>query len=172
MNDWEENGVKIPSYEQALKKQGASAKKAKKVLQVGQSVRFSHLPTGYACWEGEWQGMGGSNNHCDEDCRWDLFSNAEAQEAKQQVIVSARAKYVSSGIRPSRKTLRRSDEGSRVISDAAILANYPRDDYSWTGTGAIQQVVHIKACSHCSVVFWICTDEYAGWNGATIVTFK
>ena len=57
----------------------------------------------------------------------DLSPIAEAQEAKQQVIVkSARSSHVPSELDLRGKRYEEAMKDLRVISDSAILANYPR----------------------------------------------
>ena len=104
----------------------------------------------------------------------DLSPIAEAQEAKQQVIVkSARASHVSSELDLRGKRYEEAMKDLELYLDAAILANYPRVTIiHGRGTGAIQQGVHKVLRSHRSVASFEFAPMNTGGNGATIVTFK
>ena len=164
-------------HEQALKKNKVLRKeKAKKALQVGQSVEVLSF------------GQRGTLVEKVNDQEWvvqmgiikmkiaveDLSPIAEAQEAKQQVIVkSARASHVSSELDLRGKRYEEAMKDLELYLDAAILANYPRVTIiHGRGTGAIQQVVHKVLRSHRSVASFEFAPMNTGGNGATIVTFK
>ena len=164
-------------HEQALKKNKVLRKeKAKKALQVGQSVEVLSF------------GQRGTLVEKVNDKEWvvqmgiikmkidieDLSPIAEAQEAKQQVIVkSARASHVSSELDLRGKRYEEAMKDLELYLDAAILANYPRVTIiHGRGTGAIQQGVHKVLRSHRSVASFEFAPMNTGGNGATIVTFK
>ena len=169
--------LKDLKHEQALKKNKVLRKeKAKKALQVGQSVEVLSF------------GQRGTLVEKVNDKEWvvqmgiikmkiaveDLSPIAEAQEAKQQVIVkSARASHVSSELDLRGKRYEEAMKDLELYLDAAILANYPRVTIiHGRGTGAIQQVVHKVLRSHRSVASFEFAPMNTGGNGATIVTFK
>ena len=169
--------LKDLKHEQALKKNKVLRKeKAKKALQVGQSVEVLSF------------GQRGTLVEKVNDKEWvvqmgiikmkiaveDLSPIAEAQEAKQQVIVkSARASHVSSELDLRGKRYEEAMTDLELYLDAAILANYPRVTIiHGRGTGAIQQVVHKVLRSHRSVASFEFAPMNTGGNGATIVTFK
>ena len=169
--------LKDLKHEQALKKNKVLRKeKAKKALQVGQSVEVLSF------------GQRGTLVEKVNDKEWvvqmgiikmkiaveDLSPIAEAQEAKQQVIVkSARASHVSSELDLRGKRYEEAMKDLELYLDAAILANYPRVTIiHGRGTGAIQQVVHKVLRSHRSVSSFEFAPMNTGGNGATIVTFK
>lgn len=169
--------LKDLKHEQALKKNKVLRKeKAKKALQVGQSVEVLSF------------GQRGTLVEKVNDQEWvvqmgiikmkiaveDLSPIAEAQEAKQQVIVkSARASHVSSELDLRGKRYEEAMKALELYLDAAILANYPRVTIiHGRGTGAIQQGVHKVLRSHRSVVSFEFAPMNTGGNGATIVTFK
>lgn len=169
--------LKDLKHEQALKKNKVLRKeKAKKALQVGQSVEVLSF------------GKRGTLVEKVNDKEWvvqmgiikmkiaveDLSPIAEAQEAKQQVIVkSARASHVSSELDLRGKRYEEAMKDLELYLDAAILANYPRVTIiHGRGTGAIQQVVHKVLRSHRSVASFEFAPMNTGGNGATIVTFK
>ncbi len=169
--------LKDLKHEQALKKNKVLRKeKAKKALQVGQSVEVLSF------------GQRGTLVEKVNDKEWvvqmgiikmkiaveDLSPIAEAQEAKQQVIVkSARASHVSSELDLRGKRYEEAMKDLELYLDAAILANYPRVTIiHGRGTGAIQQGVHKVLCSHRSVASFEFAPMNTGGNGATIVTFK
>ncbi len=169
--------LKDLKHEQALKKNKVLRKeKAKKALQVGQSVEVLSF------------GQRGSLVEKVNDKEWvvqmgiikmkidveDLSPIAEAQEAKQQVIVkSARASHVSSELDLRGKRYEEAMKDLELYLDAAILANYPRVTIiHGRGTGAIQQGVHKVLRSHRSVASFEFAPMNTGGNGATIVTFK
>ena len=164
-------------HEQALKKNKVLRKeKAKKALQVGQSVEVLSF------------GQRGTLVEKVSDEEWvvqmgiikmkiaieDLAPIAEAQEAKQQVIVkSARSSHVSSELDLRGKRYEEAMKDLDLYIDAAILANYPRVTIiHGRGTGAIQQGVHKTLRSHRSVASFEFAPMNTGGNGATIVTFK
>ena len=164
-------------HEQALKKNKVLRKeKAKKALQVGQSVEVLSF------------GQRGTLAEKVSDEEWvvqmgiikmkiaieDLAPIAEAQEAKQQVIVkSARSSHVSSELDLRGKRYEEAMKDLELYLDAAILANYPRVTIiHGRGTGAIQQGVHKVLRSHRSVASYEFAPMNTGGNGATIVTFK
>lgn len=164
-------------HEQALKKNKVLRKeKAKKALQVGQSVEVLSF------------GQRGTLVEKVSDEEWvvqmgiikmkiaieDLAPIAETQEAKQQVIVkSARSSHVSSELDLRGKRYEEAMKDLDLYIDAAILANYPRVTIiHGRGTGAIQQGVHKTLRSHRSVASFEFTPMNTGGNGATIVTFK
>jgi len=164
-------------HEQALKKNKVLRKeKAKKALQVGQSVEVLSF------------GQRGTLAEKVSDEEWvvqmgiikmkiaieDLAPIAEAQEAKQQVIVkSARSSHVSSELDLRGKRYEEAMKDLELYIDAAILANYPRVTIiHGRGTGAIQQGVHKVLRSHRSVASFEFAPMNTGGNGATIVTFK
>ena len=164
-------------HEQALKKNKVLRKvKAKKALQVGQSVEVLSF------------GQRGTLVEKVSDEEWvvqmgiikmkiaieDLAPIAEAQEAKQQVIVkSARSSHVSSELDLRGKRYEEAMKDLELYLDAAILANYPRVTIiHGRGTGAIQQGVHKTLRSHRSVASFEFAPMNTGGNGATIVTFK
>ena len=164
-------------HEQALKKNKVLRKeKAKKALQVGQSVEVLSF------------GQRGTLVEKVNDKEWvvqmgiikmkidieDLSPIAEAQEAKQQVIVkSARVSHVSSELDLRGKRYEEAMKDLELYLDAAILANYPRVTIiHGRGTGAIQQGVHKVLRSHRSVASFEFAPMNTGGNGATIVTFK
>ena len=164
-------------HEQALKKNKVLRKeKAKKALQVGQSVEVLSF------------GQRGTLVEKVSDEEWvvqmgiikmkiaieDLAPIAEAQEAKQQVIVkSARSSHVSSELDLRGKRYEEATKDLELYLDAAILANYPRVTIiHGRGTGAIQQGVHKVLRSHRSVASFEFAPMNTGGNGATIVTFK
>ncbi|MEZ7758495.1 endonuclease MutS2 [Granulicatella adiacens] len=164
-------------HEQALKKNKVLRKeKAKKALQVGQSVEVLSF------------GQRGTLVEKVSDEEWvvqmgiikmkisieDLAPIAEAQEAKQQVIVkSARSSHVSSELDLRGKRYEEAMKDLELYLDAAILANYPRVTIiHGRGTGAIQQGVHKLLRSHRSVASYEFAPMNTGGNGATIVTFK
>ena len=164
-------------HEQALKKNKVLRKeKAKKALQVGQSVEVLSF------------GQRGTLVEKVSDEEWvvqmgiikmkiaieDLAPIAEAQEAKQQVIVkSARSSHVSSELDLRGKRYEEAMKDLELYIDAAILANYPRVTIiHGRGTGAIQQGVHKVLRSHRSVASFEFAPMNTGGNGATIVTFK
>ena len=169
--------LKDLKHEQALKKNKVLRKeKAKKALQVGQSVEVLSF------------GQRGTLVEKVNDKEWvvqmgiikmkiaveDLSPIAEAQEAKQQMIVkSARASHVSSELDLRGKRYEEAMKDLELYLDAAILANYPRVTIiHGRGTGAIQQVVHKVLRSHRSVASFEFAPMNTGGNGATIVTFK
>ena len=169
--------LKDLKHEQALKKNKVLRKeKAKKALQVGQSVEVLSF------------GQRGTLVEKVNDKEWvvqmgiikmkidieDLSPIAEAQEAKQQVIVkSARASHVSSELDLRGKRYEEAMKDLELYLDAAILANYPRVTIiHGRGTGAIQQGVHKVLRSHRSVASFEFSPMNTGGNGATIVTFK
>ena len=169
--------LKDLKHEQALKKNKVLRKeKAKKALQVGQSVEVLSF------------GQRGSLVEKVNDKEWvvqmgiikmkidveDLSPIAEAQEAKQQVIVkSARASHVSSELDLRGKRYEEAMKDLELYLDAAILANYPRVTIiHGRGTGTIQQGVHKVLRSHRSVASFEFAPMNTGGNGATIVTFK
>ena len=169
--------LKDLKHEQALKKNKVLRKeKAKKALQVGQSVEVLSF------------GQRGTLVEKVNDQEWvvqmgiikmkiaveDLSPIAEAQEAKQQVIVkSARSSHVSSEIDLRGKRYEEAMKDLELYLDAAILANYPRVTIiHGRGTGAIQQGVHKTLRSHRSVASFEFAPMNTGGNGATIVTFK
>ena len=169
--------LKDLKHEQALKKNKVLRKeKAKKALQVGQSVEVLSF------------GQRGTLVEKVNDKEWvvqmgiikmkiaveDLSPIAEAQEAKQQVIVkSARASHVSSELDLRGKRYEEAMKDLELYLDAAILANYPRVTIiHGRGTGAIQQGVHNVLRSHRSVASFEFAPMNTGGNGATIVTFK
>lgn len=169
--------LKDLKHEQALKKNKVLRKeKAKKALQVGQSVEVLSF------------GQRGTLVEKVNDKEWvvqmgiikmkidieDLSPIAEAQEAKQQVIVkSARASHVSSELDLRGKRYEEAMKDLELYLDAAILANYPRVTIiHGRGTGAIQQGVHKVLRSHRSVANFEFAPMNTGGNGATIVTFK
>ena len=169
--------LKDLKHEQALKKNKVLRKeKAKKALQVGQSVEVLSF------------GQRGTLVEKVNDKEWvvqmgiikmkiaveDLSPIAEAQEAKQQVIVkSARASHVSSELDLRGKRYEEAMKDLELYLDAAILANYPRVTIiHGRGTGAIQQGVHKVLRSHRSVSSFEFAPMNTGGNGATIVTFK
>lgn len=164
-------------HEQALKKNKVLRKeKAKKALQVGQSVEVLSF------------GQRGTLVEKVSDEEWvvqmgiikmkiaieDLAPIAEAQEAKQQVILkSARSSHVSSELDLRGKRYEEAMKDLELYLDAAILANYPRVTIiHGRGTGAIQQGVHKVLRSHRSVASFEFAPMNTGGNGATIVTFK
>lgn len=164
-------------HEQALKKNKVLRKeKAKKALQVGQSVEVLSF------------GQRGTLVEKVSDEEWvvqmgiikmkiaieDLAPIAEAQEAKQQVIVkSARSSHVSSELDLRGKRYEEAMKDLELYIDTAILANYPRVTIiHGRGTGAIQQGVHKTLRSHRSVASFEFAPMNTGGNGATIVTFK
>ena len=164
-------------HEQALKKNKVLRKeKAKKALQVGQSVEVLSF------------GQRGTLVEKVSDEDWvvqmgiikmkiaieDLAPIAETQEAKQQVIVkSARSSHVSSELDLRGKRYEEAMKDLDLYIDAAILANYPRVTIiHGRGTGAIQQGVHKTLRSHRSVASFEFAPMNTGGNGATIVTFK
>ena len=169
--------LKDLKHEQALKKNKVLRKeKAKKALQVGQSVEVLSF------------GQRGTLVEKVNDKEWvvqmgiikmkiaveDLSPIAEAQEAKQQVIVkSARSSHVSSELDLRGKRYEEAMKDLELYLDAAILANYPRVTIiHGRGTGAIQQGVHKTLRSHRSVASFEFAPMNTGGNGATIVTFK
>ena len=169
--------LKDLKHEQALKKNKVLRKeKAKKALQVGQSVEVLSF------------GQRGTLVEKVNDKEWvvqmgiikmkiaveDLSPIAEAQEAKQQVIVkSARASHVSSELDLRGKRYEEAMKDLELYLDAAILANYPRVTIiHGRGTGTIQQGVHKVLRSHRSVASVEFAPMNTGGNGATIVTFK
>ena len=169
--------LKDLKHEQALKKNKVLRKeKAKKALQVGQSVEVLSF------------GQRGTLVEKVNDKEWvvqmgiikmkiaveDLSPIAEAQEAKQQVIVkSARASHVSSELDLRGKRYEEAMKDLELYLDAAILANYPRVTIiHGRGTGAIQQGVHKVLRSHRSVSSFEFAPMNTGGTGATIVTFK
>ncbi len=169
--------LKDLKHEQALKKNKVLRKeKAKKALQVGQSVEVLSF------------GQRGTLVEKVNDKEWvvqmgiikmkiaveDLSPIAEAQEAKQQVIVkSARASHVSSELDLRGKRYEEAMKDLELYLDAAILASYPRVTIiHGRGTGAIQQGVHKLLRSHRSVSSFEFAPMNTGGNGATIVTFK
>ena len=164
-------------HEQALKKNKVLRKeKAKKALQVGQSVEVLSF------------GQRGTLVEKVSDEEWvvqmgiikmkiaieDLAPIAETQEAKQQVIVkSARSSHVSSELDLRGKRYEEAMKDLDLYIDAAIVANYPRVTIiHGRGTGAIQQGVHKTLRSHRSVASFEFAPMNTGGNGATIVTFK
>lgn len=164
-------------HEQDLKKNKVLRKeKAKKALQVGQSVEVLSF------------GQRGTLVEKVSDEEWvvqmgiikmkiaveDLAPIAETQEAKQQVIVkSARSSHVSSELDLRGKRYEEAMKDLDLYIDAAILANYPRVTIiHGRGTGAIQQGVHKTLRSHRSVASFEFAPMNTGGNGATIVTFK
>ena len=164
-------------HEQDLKKNKVLRKeKAKKALQVGQSVEVLSF------------GQRGTLGEKVNDEEWvvqmgiikmkiaveDLAPIAETQEAKQQVIVkSARSSHVSSELDLRGKRYEEAMKDLELYLDAAILANYPRVTIiHGRGTGAIQQGVHKVLRSHRSVASFEFAPMNTGGNGATIVTFK
>ena len=169
--------LKDLKHEQALKKNKVLRKeKAKKALQVGQSVEVLSFGQRGTLVEKvndkEWVvQMGIIKMKIDVE---DLSPIAEAQEAKQQVIVkSARASHVSSELDLRGKRYEEAMKDLELYLDAAILANYPRVTIiHGRGTGAIQQVVHKVLRSHRSVASFEFAPMNTGGNGATIVTFK
>ena len=169
--------LKDLKHEQALKKNKVLRKeKAKKAMQVGQSVEVLSF------------GQRGTLVEKVNDKEWvvqmgiikmkiaveDLSPIAEAQEAKQQVIVkSARTSHVSSELDLRGKRYEEAMKDLELYLDAAILANYPRVTIiHGRGTGAIQQGVHKVLRSHRSVASFEFAPMNTGGNGATIVTFK
>ena len=169
--------LKDLKHEKALKKNKVLRKeKAKKALQVGQSVEVLSF------------GQRGTLVEKVNDQEWvvqmgiikmkiaveDLSPIAEAQEAKQQVIVkSARSSHVSSELDLRGKRYEEAMKDLELYLDAAILANYPRVTIiHGRGTGAIQQGVHKVLRSHRSVSSFEFAPMNTGGNGATIVTFK
>lgn len=169
--------LKDLKHEQALKKNKVLRKeKAKKALQVGQSVEVLSF------------GQRGTLVEKVNDQEWvvqmgiikmkiaveDLSPIAEAQEAKQQVVVkSARSSHVSSELDLRGKRYEEAMKDLELYLDAAILANYPRVTIiHGRGTGAIQQGVHKVLRSHRSVSSFEFAPMNTGGNGATIVTFK
>lgn len=169
--------LKDLKHEQSLKKNKVLRKeKAKKALQVGQSVEVLSF------------GQRGTLVEKVNDQEWvvqmgiikmkiaveDLSPIAEAQEAKQQVIVkSARSSHVSSELDLRGKRYEEAMKDLELYLDAAILANYPRVTIiHGRGTGAIQQGVHKTLRSHRSVASFEFAPMNTGGNGATIVTFK
>lgn len=169
--------LKDLKHEQVLKKNKVLRKeKAKKALQVGQSVEVLSF------------GQRGTLVEKVNDQEWvvqmgiikmkiaveDLSPIAEAQEAKQQVIVkSARSSHVSSELDLRGKRYEEAMKDLELYLDAAILANYPRVTIiHGRGTGAIQQGVHKVLRSHRSVASFEFAPMNTGGNGATIVTFK
>ena len=169
--------LKDLKHEQDLKKNKVLRKeKAKKALQVGQSVEVLSF------------GQRGTLVEKVNDQEWvvqmgiikmkiaveDLSPIAEAQEAKQQVIVkSARSSHVSSELDLRGKRYEEAMKDLELYLDAAILANYPRVTIiHGRGTGAIQQGVHKVLRSHRSVASFEFAPMNTGGNGATIVTFK
>ena len=169
--------LKDLKHEQALKKNKVLRKeKAKKALQVGQSVEVLSF------------GQRGTLVEKVNDQEWvvqmgiikmkiaveDLSPIAEAQETKQQVIVkSARSSHVSSELDLRGKRYEEAMKDLELYLDAAILANYPRVTIiHGRGTGAIQQGVHKVLRSHRSVSSFEFAPMNTGGNGATIVTFK
>lgn len=169
--------LKDLKHEQDLKKNKVLRKeKAKKALQVGQSVEVLSF------------GQRGTLVEKVNDQEWvvqmgiikmkiaveDLSPIAEAQEAKQQVIVkSARSSHVSSELDLRGKRYEEAMKDLELYLDAAILANYPRVTIiHGRGTGAIQQGVHKVLRSHRSVSSFEFAPMNTGGNGATIVTFK
>lgn len=169
--------LKDLKHEQALKKNKVLRKeKAKKALQVGQSVEVLSF------------GQRGTLVEKVNEEEWvvqmgiikmkiaveDLSPIAEAQEAKQQVIVkSARSSHVSSELDLRGKRYEEAMKDLELYLDAAILANYPRVTIiHGRGTGAIQQGVHKTLRSHRSVASFEFAPMNTGGNGATIVTFK
>ena len=169
--------LKDLKHEQALKKNKVLRKeKAKKALQVGQSVEVLSF------------GQRGTLVEKVNDQEWvvqmgiikmkiaveDLSPIAETQEAKQQVIVkSARSSHVSSELDLRGKRYEEAMKDLELYLDAAILANYPRVTIiHGRGTGAIQQGVHKILRSHRSVASFEFAPMNTGGNGATIVTFK
>ena len=169
--------LKDLKHEQALKKNKVLRKeKAKKALQVGQSVEVLSFGQRGTLVEKvndkEWVvQMGIIKMKIDVE---DLSPIAEAQEAKQQVIVkSARASHVSSELDLRGKRYEEAMKDLELYLDAAILANYPRVTIiHGRGTGAIQQGVHKVLRSHRSVASFEFASMNTGGNGATIVTFK
>ena len=169
--------LKDLKHEQALKKNKVLRKeKAKKALQVGQSVEVLSFGQRGTLVEKvndqEWVvQMGIIKMKIDVE---DLSPIAEAQEAKQQVIVkSARASHVSSELDLRGKRYEEAMKDLELYLDAAILANYPRVTIiHGRGTGAIQQGVHKTLRSHRSVASFEFAPMNTGGNGATIVTFK
>lgn len=164
-------------HEQDLKKNKVLRKeKAKKTLQVGQSVEVLSF------------GQRGTLVEKVSDEEWvvqmgiikmkialeDLAPIAETKEAKQQVIVkSARSSHVSSELDLRGKRYEEAMKDLDLYIDAAILANYPRVTIiHGRGTGAIQQGVHKTLRSHRSVASFEFAPMNTGGNGATIVTFK
>lgn len=164
-------------HEQALKKNKVLRKeKAKKALQVGQSVEVLSF------------GQRGTLVEKVSDEEWvvqmgiikmkiaveDLALIAETQETKQQVIVkSSRSSHVSSELDLRGKRYEEAMKDLDLYIDAAILANYPRVTIiHGRGTGAIQQGVHKTLRSHRSVASFEFAPMNTGGNGATIVTFK
>ena len=169
--------LKDLKHEQDLKKNKVLRKeKAKKALQVGQSVEVLSF------------GQRGTLVEKVNDQEWvvqmgiikmkiaveDLSPIAEAQEAKQQVIVkSARTSHVSSELVLRGKRYEEAMKDLELYLDAAILANYPRVTIiHGRGTGAIKQGVHKVLRSHRSVASFEFAPMNTGGNGATIVTFK
>ena len=169
--------LKDLKHEQDLKKNKVLRKeKAKKALQVGQSVEVLSF------------GQRGTLVEKVNEQEWvvqmgiikmkiaveDLSPIAEAQEAKQQVIVkSARSSHVSSELDLRGKRYEEAMKDLELYLDAAILANYPRVTIiHGRGTGAIQQGVHKVLRSHRSVSSFEFAPMNTGGNGATIVTFK
>lgn len=169
--------LKDLKHEQDLKKNKVLRKeKAKKALQVGQSVEVLSFGQRGTLVEKvndkEWVvQMGIIKMKIDVE---DLSPIAEAQEAKQQVIVkSARASHVSSELDLRGKRYEEAMKDLELYLDAAILANYPRVTIiHGRGTGAIQQGVHKVLRSHRSVASFEFAPMNTGGNGATIVTFK
>ena len=169
--------LKDLKHEQALKKNKVLRKeKAKKALQVGQSVEVLSFGQRGTLVEKvndkEWVvQMGIIKMKIDVE---DLSPIAEAQESKQQVIVkSARASHVSSELDLRGKRYEEAMKDLELYLDAAILANYPRVTIiHGRGTGAIQQGVHKVLRSHRSVANFEFAPMNTGGNGATIVTFK
>ena len=169
--------LKDLKHEHALKKNKVLRKeKAKKALQVGQSVEVLSF------------GQRGTLVEKVNDQEWvvqmgiikmkipveDLSPIAETQEAKQQVILkSARSSHVSSELDLRGKRYEEAMKDLELYLDAAILANYPRVTIiHGRGTGAIQQGVHKTLRSHRSVASFEFAPMNTGGNGATIVTFK
>ena len=169
--------LKDLKHEQDLKKNKVLRKeKAKKAMQVGQSAEVLSF------------GQRGTLVEKVNDKEWvvqmgiikmkiaveDLSPIAEAQEAKQQVIVkSARTSHVSSELDLRGKRYEEAMKDLELYLDAAILANYPRVTIiHGRGTGAIQQGVHKVLRSHRSVASFEFAPMNTGGNGATIVTFK
>ena len=164
-------------HEQALKKNKVLRKeKAKKALQVGQSVEvlsFGQRGTLVEkVSEEEWVVQMGIIKM--KIAIEDLAPIAETQETKQQVIVkSARSSHVSSELDLRGKRYEEAMKDLDLYIDAAILANYPRVTIiHGRGTGAIQQGVHKTLRSHRSVASFEFAPMNTGGNGATIVTFK
>ncbi len=131
--------LKDLKHEQALKKQGASQRKKKKALQVGQSVEvLSFKPTGYACWEGEWQGMVVQMGIIKmKNAVEDLSNRRGAQEAKQQECAS----HVF-WIRPRGKRYEAMKDRSYIWM-LRFLWTIHATIIHGRGTRAIQQVVYM-----------------------------